>query len=234
MTDDDPSIVVRTAGDRVAVRDAIVASGGPVLALRGADGALLVVPLDASRGQLTIGREPGSDIQLEWDLTVSRLHAVIECVGGAWFLVDESFSANGSFVNRERVRRQRLVDADVIKVGATEALVRMPVEASRPASTVMVDPRSRPEISPREFEVLLALCRPQVIERLPFPASNPQIAKAIHLSEDAVKTHLRNLFAKFGLDGLAQNEKRIALAQRAVEVGAVDAAAYRVSGPAGT
>ena len=54
-----------------------------------------------------------------------------------------------------------------------------------------------------------------------------QIADQIHLSLDAIKGHLRVLFVKFGVDGLAQNEKRLRLAERAMDSGAVLVAELR-------
>jgi hypothetical protein len=41
------------------------------------------------------------------------------------------------------------------------------------------------------------------------------------LSVDAVKTHLRVLFAKFGVERLPQNQKRIRLVERAFYGGVV-------------
>jgi len=70
--------------------------------------------------------------------------------------------------------------------------------------------------------VLVALCRPYrdggAYAR---PAPNRQIAEEVFLSVDAVKGHLRTLFARFGLEQLPQNEKRLRLVERALESGAV-------------
>ena len=77
-------------------------------------------------------------------------------------------------------------------------------------------------IPPAQRRVLVALCRPLLATppaRL--PASNNQIAEELYLSLDAVKTHLRALSRAFGVDGLPQNQKRIALAERALAIGAV-------------
>jgi hypothetical protein len=41
------------------------------------------------------------------------------------------------------------------------------------------------------------------------------------LGIDAVKTHLRVLFGKFGLENVPQNEKRVRLAERALQWGLV-------------
>ena len=53
------------------------------------------------------------------------------------------------------------------------------------------------------------------------PATNQEIAEELFLSVDAVKTHLRVLFAKFGIEGLPQNQKRARLVERAFNSGAI-------------
>ncbi|MBV8953532.1 MAG: hypothetical protein JO179_05315, partial [Solirubrobacterales bacterium] len=42
-----------------------------------------------------------------------------------------------------------------------------------------------------------------------------------YLSVDAVKTHLRALFAKFGIEDLPQNQKRIRLVELALKSGVI-------------
>src|SRR3954447_12397573 len=65
----------------------------------------------AARAQLTIGRSSTSDVCLDWDAGVSRLHATLELIGGQWTLTDDGVSRNGSFVNSERLQgRRRLVN----------------------------------------------------------------------------------------------------------------------------
>jgi DNA-binding NarL/FixJ family response regulator len=70
--------------------------------------------------------------------------------------------------------------------------------------------------------VLVELCRP-FTDGAAFttPATNQQIAGELHLSVDAVKTHLRALFEKFGVDELPQNRKRVALVGRALQSGLI-------------
>jgi DNA-binding NarL/FixJ family response regulator len=70
--------------------------------------------------------------------------------------------------------------------------------------------------------VLVALCRP-FKEGAAFatPATNQEIADELTLSVDAVKTHLRALFEKFGVGALPQNQKRVALVERALQSGLV-------------
>ncbi len=57
-------------------------------------------------------------------------------------------------------------------------------------------------------KVLIALCRPIVESNSATPATNPQIALEVHLSVDAVKRHMGDLFDRFELGELPQNEKR--------------------------
>ncbi len=54
------------------------------------------------------------------------------------------------------------------------------------------------------------------------PATNQQIGEELHLSVDAVKTHMRALFEKLEVGDLPQNQKRVALAERALQAGIVN------------
>jgi len=63
-----------------------------------------------------LGREPAREIPLVNDPTVSRSHARVLCENGAWILEDVG-SANGTFVNDDRVTRRELRPGDIIRVG---------------------------------------------------------------------------------------------------------------------
>jgi hypothetical protein len=130
-------------------------------------------------------------------------------------------SRNGTFVNGARIRGQRtLRDGDVIQVGDTLLGLRDP--GPRVAATVTVPTVKAPEVSPAQRRVLVALCRP-LAEGSAAPATNEQIVGELVLSLPAVKGHLRVLFARFGLDGVPQNQKRRLLAERALAGGVVSA-----------
>ena len=51
-----------------------------------------------------MGREPGNDVQLGWDPEASRVHALLERVGGRWTVTDDQLSRNGTYVNGTRIR----------------------------------------------------------------------------------------------------------------------------------
>ena len=79
-------------------------------------------------------------------------------------------------------------------------------------------PASRPLRSGCSF----ALCRPfKDGAAFATPSTNQAIADELHLSVEAVKTHLRALFEKFGVSDLPQNQKRVALVERALQSGLV-------------
>lgn len=79
-----------------------------------------------------------------------------------------------------------------------------------------------PELTPTQRKVLASLCRPLWDPEVPrVTASNPVIAAELCLSVEAIKTHMRTLFAKFALEDLPQNHKRARLAELAMEAGLV-------------
>ena len=77
-------------------------------------------------------------------------------------------------------------------------------------------------LSPTQRLVIGALCRPYTAGT-PYatPATNQQIADEIFLSVDSVKSHLRTLFGKFGVEDLPQNQKRARLVELAFTSGLV-------------
>lgn len=196
--------------------------GLPLVVYRDGEGAQRIVTLEGERGELWVGRSPSADISLPADEQVSKLHARIEHVGAEATLVDDGLSRNGSFVNEERVGgRRMLADGDVIRVGRTRFRFRAPGGAAD--STVIAgDLASGAGVSPAQRRVLVALCRPfKDGPSFATPATNAEIAAELHLSIDAVKTHLRALFEKFGLAEAPQSRKRVDLVQRAMQTGIV-------------
>jgi pSer/pThr/pTyr-binding forkhead associated (FHA) protein len=207
----------------IAARLQAERDGMPHLLLRDAGDVQLIVPLDPQRRRVTVGRGEGSDVQIHWDRDASRTHAELERVGGVWTISDDGLSRNGTFVNGERVSsRQRLRDGDVLRLGHTVVVFRDPVGAGF-SSTNMGGPELvPPHVSEAQRRVLLALCRPyKQPGAFTTPATNQHIAAELFLSVEAVKTHLRALFAKFDVEGLPQNQKRAKLIERAFQTGLV-------------
>ena len=196
--------------------------GRPFLVLRETAGPQRIVELgEATR--LSIGRGESNDLSLPWDTEVSRLHAELELIGGEWTVSDEGLSRNGTFVNGSRISgRHRLRDGDVLRVGRTVVAYRRPsAEDSRPTAIAGGSGLSLGDLPPTQRQVLLALARPYKHDEFATPATNQEIADEVHLSVDAVKSHLRSLFARFGIEHLPQNQKRSRLVAEALQQGLI-------------
>ena len=210
------------AASPAELRDRIEAErrGRPFLVLRTGAGAQQIVELDVER--LSIGRSTQNEVALPEDTEISRLHAELELIGGEWTVSDDGLSRNGTFVNGTRISgRHRLRDGDVVRVGQTAIAYRRPTaEDSRPTQIAGATPQAA-DLPPTQRAVLVALARPYKVDEFAVPATNADIAAELHLSVDAVKGHLRSLFARFGIEHLPQNQKRSRLVAEALQSGVV-------------
>lgn len=205
-------------------------TGLPFLRWRDGAGAQHIFFLTQDLDRVLLGRREQREatparersVALTWDREVSRAHAVFERVGDEWTLVDDGLSRNGSFVNSSRVNgRKRLHHRDLLCFGSTHVFFHDPTEESEGSSTARSPGALEVPLSETKRKVLVALCRPVATGASATPATNPQIAGEIYLSVDAVKAHLRELFDRFGLGELPQNEKRGRLVTTAISTGIV-------------
>jgi pSer/pThr/pTyr-binding forkhead associated (FHA) protein/DNA-binding CsgD family transcriptional regulator len=194
--------------------------GVPYLLYRDGGGNQRILSLDESVDRLTVGRDLASDIALPWDVQVSRAHTQVERMGAEWAIIDDGLSRNGTFVNGERLRgRRRLCNADVVRCGDTVLVFRAPLTAS---DSTVVAGKTPPLISDAQRRVLIALCRPfRDGGAFASPASNQQIAEELCVSTEAVKTQIRALFQRLGVEDLPQNRKRVRLVELAFHHGLV-------------
>jgi pSer/pThr/pTyr-binding forkhead associated (FHA) protein len=86
-----------------------------------------------TKAEFTIGRNPGNDILID-NVGVSRRHAVIQ-VSGDRVVVEDLGSANGTFVNGQKITKHELQDGDEILVLKHRLLFRVPKEAPPPPKT---------------------------------------------------------------------------------------------------
>ncbi|HEU4356499.1 MAG TPA: FHA domain-containing protein [Actinomycetota bacterium] len=186
------------------------------------EGARERVPLEGER--LSIGQSSSNDLPLPFDRTVSRVHAVLELVAARWCVRDLG-SRNGTFVNGERIWGERpLSSGDEIRVGGVRLVAHLEEQAIREDETIVAE--SGPDLTRREREVLVALCRPMFSsEVFREPASIRQIAAELFVTEAAVKQHLSRLYDKFGIHD--REGRRTRLANEAVRRGAVSTAEIR-------
>lgn len=195
----------------------------PFLVFRDGQGLLGLFKTIGGGAGLTVGRRPEVDLAIGWDAEVSGLHAELQLVGGEWTVVDDGISTNGTFVNGKRLSgRQRLRDDDRIRVGRTVLVYK--AGAGNPVQETVAtgDAPTLQELTDSQRRVLIALCRPyRDGDSFTTPATNQQIADELFLSVEAVKMHMRALFGKFELGELAQNEKRLRLAECALQFGVI-------------
>jgi pSer/pThr/pTyr-binding forkhead associated (FHA) protein len=99
--------------DNAVVHAGEVAPGEVMLVVR--QGPEIGTRFTLEGDQVTIGRIPDNDIQLD-DFTVSRQHAVLVKQGSAW-LVRDLGSLNGTYVNSARVDEVSVQHGDEVQIG---------------------------------------------------------------------------------------------------------------------
>src|SRR4051794_8473180 len=166
----------------------------------------------------TVGKAPENDLALADDPTTSHLHAMLERFPAGWCVTDLG-SSNGTWVNGERIwASRRLRHGDEIRVGQTRLIFRDPLTAAGAVTEAEIAP---PTLTPRERDVLLALCRPLLArDMFTEPASTRAIAEELVITQAAVKQHLANLYDKFGV-AHGDDHRRSRLANEALRRGAV-------------
>ena len=167
--------------------------------------------------RVTVGKSDNADIVLA-DPGVSRLHAIVEPLGGGWAVRDLD-STNGTWVNGRRLAAERpLRNGDEIRVGETRLTFRSAVRDGDTATRAVSKP---PALTPRERDVLTELCRPLATgDVFTEPASIREIARALFVTEAAVKHHLVRLYDKFAIYD-AEGRRRVRLANEALTRGAI-------------
>jgi FHA domain len=185
----------------------------------------LTIPL---RNEVTtIGRGLRVDVRLD-DPSVSRLHAEIVRRGPYYYLADLGLSRNGTRVNGRPVARRVLDDGDVLTFGSARCRVEgLPVEDI--AAETELRRSAAPELTRRELDVLISLCRPALSDdAFVTPATAKEIAGDLVVTEAAVKQHLLRLYVKFRVpEGI---NRRTRLANEVISLGLVRPLAEHGSG----
>jgi hypothetical protein len=184
-----------------------------------------VIPL---RNEVTtIGRGLGVDVRLD-DPSVSRLHAEIVRRGPYFYLADLGLSRNGTRVNGRPVARRVLDEGDVLTFGSARCVI-----AAIPQEELAAEAEMRradaPELTRRELDVLIALCRPALSDdAFITPATAKEIASDLVVSEAAIKQHLVRLYVKFRVP--EGTNRRARLANQVITLGLVKPLAEHGSG----
>lgn len=197
--------------------------GLPALLLQRPSDGLFLLALTDERSVVTIGRHSQSVVTVDWDPQVSRTHAVVERVGRYWYVKDDGFSQNGTFVNGVRLDgRHRLIDGDEIRIGATLVAFRHKNGGSLTSTVRASGTITSDQLTPMQLKVLRELCRPyKTGSSYGAPASNKQIADQLYLSLEGVKTHMRGLFDRFDVGEMPAGQKRARVVELAFNAGIV-------------
>jgi Bacterial regulatory proteins, luxR family len=108
------------------------------------------------------------------------------------------------------------------RAGGTSLLFRDPLHRKAGVTVVTLETEAQARLSDAQRRVLVALCRPfKDGDAYASPPPNQQIAEELFLGVDTVKTHLRALFARFEIEDLPQNQKRLKLVEIALKSGVV-------------
>ena len=164
----------------------------------------------ALRGEVTtVGRGHGADIRLS-DPSVSRLHAEIVRRGPYVYVADLGLSRHGTRVNGRPVARRVLADGDVLSFGSARCRIEG-VPREELAAEAELRRSAAPELTRRELDVLVSLCRPALSDdAFVTPATAREIAGDLVVSEAAVKQHLLRLYQKFRIPEGANRRTRLA------------------------
>ncbi|HVB27291.1 MAG TPA: FHA domain-containing protein [Mycobacteriales bacterium] len=187
----------------------------PYVAIEG-----LSAPVELGREVTTVGRGPGVDLVLA-DPTVSRLHAELVRRGPYLYVADLGLSATGTTVNGRPVGRRVLADGDVVGFGEVRGRVGGLMSAEElSAGAARLRRVAAPELTRREREVLVVLCRPALVQdAFVAPMSAREVARELVVTEAAVKQHLLRLYQKFRIpEGPGRRER---LANEVIGAGVV-------------
>jgi hypothetical protein len=172
--------------------------------------------------RLTVGSAPDNDVVIDGP-SVSRVHAVVQHLNGRWF-IEDCGSRNGTMVNKRRLSGMVVLNSkDEVSLGRVPLQFHGQVSRAGRLTDVVVQ---RPAVTPRERDVLVALCAPLAAgDVFTEPATVREIASVLVVSENAVKLHLANLTAKFQIHG--SDRRRSRLANAALDAGVVTIADLR-------
>jgi len=184
-----------------------------------------VIPL--LREVTTVGRGLGVDVRLD-DPSVSRLHAEIVRRGPYYYVADLGLSRNGTRVNGRPVARRVLDDGDVLSFGSARCRIEG-LATEELAAESELRRASAPELTRREYDVLISLCRPALSDdAFVTPATAREIAGDLVVTEAAVKQHLLRLYVKFRIP--EGTNRRTRLANEVIALGLVRPLADHGSG----
>src|SRR5204862_8064923 len=121
--------------------------------------------VEIDKDKILVGRDPGCDIVVS-DGSVSRKHALVERRTAGWFVVDQG-SANGTFLDSQRVAESELHNGQELRFGAVAYKVEL--ESDDSAATILTTGPEATVIAPTPLAP-----PPRPIPPAPPPAAPPR------------------------------------------------------------
>jgi hypothetical protein len=110
-------------------------------------------PIEVEKEPSMVGRDPSCEIVVT-DGSVSRRHARLERRGPAWWVVDQG-SANGTYLNSQRIAEQALKAGQELRFGALAFRVEIAEDPEATVATPLLEERGAPTLlaaTPDEIE----------------------------------------------------------------------------------
>jgi ABC-type multidrug transport system ATPase subunit/pSer/pThr/pTyr-binding forkhead associated (FHA) protein len=186
-------------------------------------------------GELLFGREPGGFARLGDDPKLSRRHARIGLRPNGVLFIEDLGSANGTWVNGERISKPfPLVPGDIVKMGTTLLEVRSPRKViDQPApwvdgrETIFGDETSPPSVDPAPEARTAAFAQP--IEQVGSPSSvrpappltgaTPPAALLLYAGKRVPIPHEGLAIGRLGENDIAIDSDRVSRLHARVEPG---------------
>jgi hypothetical protein len=153
-------------------------------------------------GEQTIGRAPQNSICLAYK-KISRQHARISPRGGSWEIEDLQ-SANGVFVNEERITRSRLGHGDIVRLGPVPFRFELerpalPEETQTPSSAHLGDGGTMYAYHAGVLESLIAADEASSAERPEAPPVSESVPRHREHTDDQKEFNVRRRAIRYGL-----------------------------------
>ena len=104
-------------------------------------------PISVGKSPTVVGRDAACDIAVSHH-SISRRHALVERSGSEWAVADQN-SANGTWIDGQRIIRAYLRHGQHLRFGA----VAFEVKLEESAASVPPEPRARPKPAPARAPV---------------------------------------------------------------------------------
>jgi pSer/pThr/pTyr-binding forkhead associated (FHA) protein len=157
-----------------------------------------IIPVDKS--PFIIGRSKTSDLVLSSRI-VSRKHAEL-VIGSDMIYITDLDSTNGSFLNKEKIRKRAFVDpGDLFQFGEFEFKIVYKAESEDSSNDSSYTLTARSPLALESFSDCYGLTKreEEIMHLILEGKSTKELAFDLNISFGTAKNHIYNLFQKIGI-----------------------------------